>query len=148
MLLFYNWPFPHVYFAKNTAYFPFNSWLSFQRLCRLSWGLLSLQWSTQLLCKQCMCYAQLTDCAALSMDSSIVQWPNDRACNIRYITRPTLQRLTLSGQSSHEHEWLWQSLICQSSCSFSCSFYRLWHIVFFIPSGAISCNNEWCLILV
>jgi len=112
MLLFYNWPFPHVYFAKNTAYFPFNSWLSFQRLCRLSWGLLSLQWSTQLLCKQCMCYAQLTDCAALSMDSSIVQWPNDRACNIRYITRPTLQRLTLSGQSSHEHEWLWQSLIC------------------------------------
>ena len=114
MLLFYNCPFPHVYFAKNTAYFPFNSWLSFQRLCRLSWGLLSLQWSTQLLCKQCMCYAQLTDCAALSMDSSIVQWPNDRACNIRYITRPTLQRLTLSGQSSHEHEWLWQSLICNS----------------------------------
>jgi len=26
------------YFAKNVAYFPFNSWLSFQRLCRLSWG--------------------------------------------------------------------------------------------------------------
>jgi len=27
-----------VYFAKNAAYFPFNSWLSFQRLCRLLWG--------------------------------------------------------------------------------------------------------------
>ena len=25
---------------KNVAYFPFNSWLSFQRLCRLLWGLL------------------------------------------------------------------------------------------------------------
>jgi len=23
---------------KNVAYFPFNSWLSFQRLCRLLWG--------------------------------------------------------------------------------------------------------------
>jgi len=28
----------HVYFAKNVAYFPYNSWLSFQRLCRLLWG--------------------------------------------------------------------------------------------------------------
>ena len=28
----------HVYFAKNVAYFSFNSWLSFQRLCRLIWG--------------------------------------------------------------------------------------------------------------
>jgi len=27
-----------VYFAKNVAYFPFNSRLSFQRLCRLLWG--------------------------------------------------------------------------------------------------------------
>ena len=27
--------FTTVYFAKNVAYFPFNSWLSFQRLCRL-----------------------------------------------------------------------------------------------------------------
>ena len=27
-----------VYFAKNVANFPFNSWLSFQRLCRLLWG--------------------------------------------------------------------------------------------------------------
>jgi len=32
MFVFYDWPFPHVYFAKNAAYFPFNSWLSFQRL--------------------------------------------------------------------------------------------------------------------
>ena len=30
----------HVYFAKNAAYFNFNSWLSFQRLCRLLSGLL------------------------------------------------------------------------------------------------------------
>ena len=30
--------FTHVYFAKNVAYFPFNSWLSFQRLRRLLWG--------------------------------------------------------------------------------------------------------------
>jgi len=22
MFVFYNWPFPHVYFAKNVAYFP------------------------------------------------------------------------------------------------------------------------------
>jgi len=28
----------HVYFAENVAYFHFNSWLSFQRLCRLLWG--------------------------------------------------------------------------------------------------------------
>ena len=27
-----------MYFAKNVAYFPFNSWLSFQRPCRLLWG--------------------------------------------------------------------------------------------------------------
>jgi len=32
MFVFYDWPFPHVYFAKIVAYFPFNSWLSFQRL--------------------------------------------------------------------------------------------------------------------
>jgi len=38
MFVFCDWPFPHVYFAKNAAYFPFNSWLSFQRLCRLLWG--------------------------------------------------------------------------------------------------------------
>ena len=38
MFVFYDWPFPHVYFAKNVAYFSFNSWLSFQRLCRLLWG--------------------------------------------------------------------------------------------------------------
>jgi len=38
MFVFYDWPFPHVYFAKNVAYFPYNSWLSFQRLCRLLWG--------------------------------------------------------------------------------------------------------------
>jgi len=28
----------HLYFAKSVAYFPFNSWLTFQRLCRLLWG--------------------------------------------------------------------------------------------------------------
>ena len=28
----------HVYLAENAAYFHFNSWLSFQRLCRLLWG--------------------------------------------------------------------------------------------------------------
>jgi len=30
----------HTYFAKNAAYiiFPFNSWISFQRQCRLLWG--------------------------------------------------------------------------------------------------------------
>ena len=40
MFVFYDRPFPHifVYFAKNVAYFPFNSWLSFQGLCRLLWG--------------------------------------------------------------------------------------------------------------
>jgi len=38
MFVFYDWPFPHVYFAKNVAYFPFNSWLSFQRLWRLLLG--------------------------------------------------------------------------------------------------------------
>ena len=36
-VFFYDWPFPHMYFAKNAAYFPFNSSLSFQRLCRLLW---------------------------------------------------------------------------------------------------------------
>jgi len=38
MYVFYDLPFPHVYFAKNVAYFPFNSWLSFQPLFRLLWG--------------------------------------------------------------------------------------------------------------
>ena len=40
MFVYYDWPFPHVYFAKNVAniIFPFNPWLSFQRLCRLLWG--------------------------------------------------------------------------------------------------------------
>ena len=35
-------PFPQVYFAENVvdAIFPVNSWLSFQRLCRLLWRLL------------------------------------------------------------------------------------------------------------
>ena len=28
MFVFYDWPFPHVYFAKNVAYFPFNCWLA------------------------------------------------------------------------------------------------------------------------
>ena len=32
MFVFYDWPFPHMYFAENVAYFPFNSWLNFQRL--------------------------------------------------------------------------------------------------------------------
>jgi len=42
--VFYDWPFPHVYFAKNEAdiIFPFNSRLSFQRLCRLLWGRLKM----------------------------------------------------------------------------------------------------------
>jgi len=41
MFVFYDWPFPHMCFAKNIAnnIFPFNSWLSFQRLCRPLWGL-------------------------------------------------------------------------------------------------------------
>jgi len=39
MFLFYDWPFPYMcFFAENVAYFHFNSWLSFQRLCRLLWG--------------------------------------------------------------------------------------------------------------
>ena len=38
MFVFYDWSFPHVYFAKNVADFPFNSWLSFQRLYRLLSG--------------------------------------------------------------------------------------------------------------
>jgi len=46
MFVFYDWPFPHVCFEQNLAntIFTFNSWLSFQRVGRLSWGLaLSLQ---------------------------------------------------------------------------------------------------------
>ena len=31
MFVFYDWTFPHT--SGNVAYFPFNSWLSFQRLC-------------------------------------------------------------------------------------------------------------------
>ena len=39
MFVFYDWSFSTpVYFAKNVAYFLFNSWLSFQRLCRILWG--------------------------------------------------------------------------------------------------------------
>jgi len=30
MFVFYDWPFPHVYSAKNVTYFPFNYWLSSQ----------------------------------------------------------------------------------------------------------------------
>ena len=41
MFVFYDWSFPlHTCVLwKNVTYFPpFNSWLSFQRLCRLLWG--------------------------------------------------------------------------------------------------------------
>jgi len=40
MFVFYDWPFLHVYFAKNVAdsVVPFYSWFCFQRLCRLLWG--------------------------------------------------------------------------------------------------------------
>ena len=41
----------HVYFAKNVAYFPFNSWLSFQRLCRLLWGFLLNTGNCTLMCQ-------------------------------------------------------------------------------------------------
>ena len=34
VIIFYDWLFSHM----CTLYFPFNSWLSFQRLCRLLWG--------------------------------------------------------------------------------------------------------------
>jgi len=37
-LYFTTGHFTNVYFAKNVPYFPFNSWLSFQRLCCLLWG--------------------------------------------------------------------------------------------------------------
>ena len=36
MLVFYDWPFPHMCTLQVFAFF--NSWLSFQRLCRLLWG--------------------------------------------------------------------------------------------------------------
>jgi len=52
MLVFYDWPFPHVNFAKNAAYFPFNSWLSFQRLCRLHGD--RLEWPQHMLCGAAM----------------------------------------------------------------------------------------------
>ena len=39
MFVLYDWPFPHMCTVqKNVASFPFNFWLSFQRLCRLLWG--------------------------------------------------------------------------------------------------------------
>ena len=38
MFVFYDRLLPHVYFAKTAVYFPFNSWISFQLLCRLLWG--------------------------------------------------------------------------------------------------------------
>ena len=46
----------HVNFAKNVAYIAFNSWLSFQRLCRLLWGFSCKQASrsfTTVFCKDC-----------------------------------------------------------------------------------------------
>jgi len=46
----------HVYFAKNAAYIAFNSWLSFQRLCRLLWGFSCKQASpsfTTVSCNDC-----------------------------------------------------------------------------------------------
>jgi len=48
MFVFYDWPFPlHTCVLwKNVAYFPFNSWLSFQRLCRLLLGYI-LQFMTR-----------------------------------------------------------------------------------------------------
>jgi len=39
-VVFYDWPLQHMWVAKNVAYFPFNSWVSFQQLCRLLWGFL------------------------------------------------------------------------------------------------------------
>jgi len=39
MFVVYDWPFPRMDFAKNVAdiIFHLNSWLCFQRLCRLLW---------------------------------------------------------------------------------------------------------------
>ena len=45
MFVFYDWPFPRTYFAKNVAniIFLLNSWLGFQRLSSFM-GIVLLAW--------------------------------------------------------------------------------------------------------
>jgi len=57
MFLFNDWPFPHMCTCKDCSLFPINSWLSFQRLCRLFWDN-SLAHKTA----ACMAYEECTVC--------------------------------------------------------------------------------------
>ena len=62
-----------MYFAKNVASFPFNSWLSFQRLCRLIRGcILALEMASRgnQLCANCIG----TRSFPIRIQASAVQW--------------------------------------------------------------------------
>ena len=71
MSVFYDWPFPHMYFAKNVAYFPFNSWHSFQRLCHLLWGChLGEKLLSRHKTHKCT-HTQLTNCSMWPLERSV-----------------------------------------------------------------------------
>ena len=57
----------HTYFAKNAAYIiiPFNSWFSFQQLCRLLWGCLQ---------------PRLKNCNWVTIENSFRSWVPDSQC--------------------------------------------------------------------
>jgi len=85
MFVFYDWPLPHVYFAKNVAniMFPVNSWLSFERLCHLLCGYTTgqaVEGSAQYLAQECVrqsftgvlcCCSRLQTCSVASVAAEI-----------------------------------------------------------------------------
>ena len=61
----------YVYFAKNVAYFPFNSWHSFQRLCHLLWGChLGEKLLSRHKTHKCT-HTQLTNCSMWPLERSV-----------------------------------------------------------------------------
>jgi len=85
MFVFYDWPLPHVYFAKNVAniMFPVNFWLSFERLCHLLWGYTTgqaVEGSAQYLAQECVrqsftgvlcCCSRVQTCSVASVAAEI-----------------------------------------------------------------------------
>jgi len=61
-----------VYFANNVAYFLFNRWLSFQRLCCLLGG----YHYRAMLCIRCTSHGPVSVCVYLSQVDVLLKWLN------------------------------------------------------------------------
>jgi len=76
----------HVYFVQNVAYFPFNSWLSFQRLCRLLCG---YYWAAKEAGRRCMLRA-----------TAIIAILDTPSCSISFNSRLRVRLASLSHWAS------------------------------------------------